>query len=66
MMAQDQEMIANLNYIYNWKDVQMLWMKRSPIFELVRRFRGIGFLVDNIHTSMEEQVAMFLCVVGHN
>jgi hypothetical protein len=55
MLQRDQERIANLNYIYNRNDVevvQMLRMRRAPFYELVKRFR--------------ERVAMFLHVVGHN
>jgi hypothetical protein len=41
-------------------------MKRAPFYELVKRFRERGLLSDSIHTYVEEQVAMFLHVVGHN
>jgi hypothetical protein len=44
----------------------MLRMRRSPFDELVKRFRERGLLSHNIHTYVEEQVAMFLHVVGHN
>ena len=69
MLARDQERIANLNYIYNCNDVeatQMLRMRRAPFYALVKTFRERGLLVDSIHTSVEEQVAMFLHVVGHS
>ena len=33
---------------------------------LSETFRSRGLLQDSIHTSVEEQVAMFLHVVGHN
>jgi len=69
MAERDRERIANLNYIYNNNDVeamQMLRMGRAPFYELVKRFRDGGLLQDSIHTSVEEQVAMFLHVVGHN
>ena len=69
MLQRDQERIANLNYIYNSNDVeaiQMLQMRRAPFYALVKMFRSRGLLVDSIHTSIEEQVAMFLHVVGHN
>jgi hypothetical protein len=61
--------IANLNYIYNRNDVeavQILRVRRAPLSELVKRFRERGLLSDSIHTCVEEQVAMFLYVVGHN
>ncbi|XP_037487278.1 uncharacterized protein LOC119365731 [Triticum dicoccoides] len=62
-------MIQNLNYIYNCNDVEALWMlrmKRAPFARLVETFRSRGLLQDNINTSVEEQVDMFLHVVGHN
>jgi hypothetical protein len=42
----------------------MLRMRRAPFYELVKRFRERGMLSDSIHTCVEEQVAMFLHVVG--
>jgi hypothetical protein len=69
MLQRDQEMIANLNYLYNKNDVeavQMLRMRRAPFYELVKRFRERVLLSDSIHTCVEGQVAMFLYVVGHN
>ena len=69
MLQRDQERIANLNNIYNCNDVeasQMLRMRRAPFYALVKTFRGRGLLTDSIHTSVEEQVVMFLHVVGHN
>ena len=69
MFARDQERIANLNYVYNNNEVesvQMLQMDRTPFYELVKRFGEGGLLRDSIHTSVEEQVAMFLHVLGHN
>jgi hypothetical protein len=69
MLERDKERIVNLNYIYNKNDVeviQMLRMRRAPFYELVKRFRERGLLQDSIHTGVEEQVAMFLHVVGHN
>ena len=59
----------NLNYIYNNNKVEavnMLRMGRAPFCKLVETFRSRGLLKDSIHTSIEEQVAMFLHVVGHN
>jgi hypothetical protein len=69
MLQRDQERIANLNWIYNKNEVeavQMLRMRRAPFYELVKRFRKRGLPSDSIHTSVEEQVAMFLHIVGHN
>ena len=69
MLIRDQERIANLNYIYNCNNTEALWMlqmKRAPFARLVRTYRSRGLLQDSIHASVEEQVAMFLHVVGHN
>jgi hypothetical protein len=44
----------------------MLRMRRAPFYELVKTFRERGLLEDSIHTYVEEHVAMFLYVVGHN
>ncbi|XP_071680033.1 uncharacterized protein [Lolium perenne] len=69
MLQRDRERIANLNNIYNCNDIetiQMLQMRRAPFYALVKTFKDRGLLTDSIHTSVEEQVAMFLHVVGHN
>ncbi|KAM3367024.1 hypothetical protein ACQJBY_015976 [Aegilops geniculata] len=69
LFPREQERIQNLNYIYNCNDVKALWMlrmKRAPFARLVETFRSRGLLQDSINTSVEEQVAMFLHVVGHN
>uniref|UniRef100_A0A453D624 DUF8040 domain-containing protein n=1 Tax=Aegilops tauschii subsp. strangulata TaxID=200361 RepID=A0A453D624_AEGTS len=69
MFIREQERIQNLNYIYNCDDVEALWMlrmKRAPFARLVETFRSRGLLQDSINTSVEEQLAMFLHVVGHN
>lgn len=41
-------------------------MRRAPLFELCNLLRGRDLLHDSIHSSVEEQIAMFLHVVGHN
>ena len=69
MLMREQERIANMNYNYNCNNIEALWMlrmKRAPFARLVETFRSRGLLQDNINTSVEEQVAMFLHVVGHN
>ena len=69
MFIREQERIQNLNYIYNCNDAETLWMlrmERAPFARLVETYRRRGLLQDNINTSVEEQVAMFLHVVGHN
>jgi hypothetical protein len=53
MVPRHQERMANLNYIYNPKDVDaslMLRMRRTPFYILVRTFRERGLLQDRIHT----------------
>ena len=65
----EQKSIANLNYIYNCNDIEALWMlrmKRAPFARLVQTFRSKGLLEDSIHTSVDEKLAMFLHIVGHN
>nr|XP_020183731.1 protein ALP1-like [Aegilops tauschii subsp. strangulata] len=69
MLVRDQERIANLNYIWNCNDTEALWMlqmKRVPFARLVQTFRSRGLLEDSIQSIVEEQVVMFLHVVGHN
>jgi hypothetical protein len=59
----------NPNYIYNNNNVEvvnMLPMKRVPFNHLANTFRVRVLLQDSIHTCIEEQVAMFIHVVGHN
>lgn len=69
MSARDQERAANLSFIYNSQDVhcvELLRMRRAPFFQLCDLFRNRSLLRDSINISIEEQVAMFLMVVGHN
>jgi hypothetical protein len=69
MSERDQERIANLRFIYHSDDtngVDLLRMKRAPFFQLCDLFRTRGLLRDSIQSNVEEQVAMFLHVVGHN
>ena len=68
MFPRDREQMANLNYMYSNNEVEavdMLGMGRAPFAKLVATFRTRGLLKDSIHTGVEEQVAMFLHVVGH-
>ena len=65
----DRKKMTNLNYINNKKNIKamnMLRMLRLSFCMLVETFSNRGLLEDNIHTSMEEQVVIFLHVVGHN
>jgi hypothetical protein len=69
MSAMDVERQANLNKIYNCNDIEcvnMLRMRRAPFFNLCNLLRDRNLLRDTINSSVEEQVAMFLYVVGHN
>jgi hypothetical protein len=69
MSNRDEERQANLTLIYNSNDVEcvnMIRMRRAPFFQLCNLLRSRNLLRDSIHTSIEEQVAMFLHVVGHN
>jgi hypothetical protein len=67
MFVRDEERMNNLNISYNNGDVEsvnMLRMKKVAFNQLVNTLRGRQLLRDNIHTCIEEQVAMFLHVVG--
>jgi hypothetical protein len=62
-------MINNLRYIYESGDVNcvnLLRMRRAPFFQLCDLFRSRELVTNSIHASVEEQVAMFLHVVGYN
>ena len=41
-------------------------MRRAPFYQLCDLFRSRELLKDTIHCNIEEQVAIFLHVVGHN
>jgi predicted chitinase len=41
-------------------------MRMAPFFHLCNLLRSRTLLRDSIHSTIEEQVAMFLHVVGHN
>src|SRR6266540_68752 len=69
MSKRDEERQENLNKIYNCNDlecVNMLRMRRAPFFHLCNLLRSRNLLTDSINSTVEEQVAMFLHVVGHN
>ncbi|WVZ96981.1 hypothetical protein U9M48_042553 [Paspalum notatum var. saurae] len=68
-MPKLRQRIANLRFIYESDDthcVNLLRMKRAPFFQLCDLFRTRTLLRDSIHSTIEEQVAMFLHIVGHN
>lgn len=65
----DQQRMNNLRYIYKSDDVNcvnLLRMRRAPFFQLCDLFCSRALVTDSIHVSVEEQVALFLHVVGHN
>ena len=69
MSIRDEERQRNLNLIYNYNDIEcvnMLRMRRAPFFSLCNLLREKKLLADNINSCVEEQVAMFLHIVGHN
>ena len=69
MVERDIQRMNNLRFIYESDDahcVNLLRMRRAPFFQLCDLFRARCLLRDSIHSSIEEQVAMFLHVVGHN
>jgi hypothetical protein len=69
MSIRDQERATNLRFIHHSDDtscVELLRMKKAPFFLHCDMFRSRGLLRDSINCQIEEQLAMFLLVVGHN
>lgn len=65
----EQHRHRTLEMIYHSTDsecISMIRMKRAAFFGLVSTFRDRGLVSDREGVSVEEQVAMFLHVVGHN
>jgi hypothetical protein len=65
----EQHRVRTLNHIYNFSGAEcivMLRMKRAPFFALCQTFRHRSLVTGREGVSVEEQVAMFLHVVGHN
>jgi hypothetical protein len=65
----DQHRQRTLHMIYNYNDaecISMLRMRRAPFFTLCNLLRTRGLVPETNGCSIEEQVAMFLHVVGHN
>jgi predicted chitinase len=55
--------------MYNYNDTEciaMLRMRRVPFFSLCNLLRSRGLVPETVGCLVEEQVAMFLHVVGHN
>jgi len=68
-LEEDEHREKNISLIYNSTDAEciaILRMSRAPFFALYDLFRQRGLVLDTINSSVEEQVAMFLHVVGHN
>ena len=64
-----QHRLSTLQMIFNSTDAEcwaMLRMTRALFFALCNLFRGRGLIRETSGCSVEEQVAMFLHVVGHN
>ncbi len=69
LMERDLIRQTNLRFIYDTNDtncVNQLRMRRAPFFRLCHLLCQRELLQDSIHSSVEEHVAMFLLVVGHN
>jgi hypothetical protein len=69
LRVMDEERQKNLDRIYNCNDIEcvdMLRMRRAPFFRLCNLLRIRNLLSDTLHSSVEEQVAMFLHIIGHN
>ena len=65
----DLQRQQNLNLIYNSTNTECIVMLRkgkAPFFALCNLFRQRDLLRDTINSCVEEQVSMFLHVVGHN
>jgi hypothetical protein len=65
----DQHKQQTLNLIYNFNDgecLSMLRMTRSHFFALCNWFRARSLVSDREGVTVEEKVAIFLHVVGHN
>ena len=65
----EQHRQETLQAIYNSTDaecVSMLRMRRAPLFSLCNLFRTRALVPKTTGCRVEEQVAMFLHVVGHN
>jgi hypothetical protein len=69
MFHRGKERITDLNYIYNNSGVEamkMLRVKNATFNQLMQTLTSRQLLRVNIHTCIEDQLAMFLHVLGHN
>ena len=65
----EQHRQQTLQAIYNSTDaecISMLRMRRAPFFSLCNQFRTRGLVPEIAGCTVDEQVVMFLYVVGHN
>jgi hypothetical protein len=63
----NEHMEKNLSLIYNSTGADCIVMLRmSRAFTLCNLFRQRDLVLDTINSTVEELVAMFLLVVGHN
>ncbi|KAJ0988023.1 hypothetical protein J5N97_006379 [Dioscorea zingiberensis] len=63
------EEIFQINRLLHGDDttsINMVRMKKLTFFNLASILRSRGLLKDSTHASVEEQLFMFLCIVGHN
>ncbi|XP_040379426.1 protein ALP1-like isoform X1 [Oryza brachyantha] len=68
MLLRDVERNARLNCLFNGTEancVSELRMRKAIFHRLCGHLRSCGLLVDTLHVTVEEQVAMFMHVVGH-
>jgi accessory colonization factor AcfC len=69
LRVMDEERQKNLDRIYNCNDIEcvdVLRMRRTPFFRLCNLLRIRNLLADTLHSSVEEQVAIFLHIIWHN
>ncbi|XP_044434278.1 protein ALP1-like [Triticum aestivum] len=69
MFERDVERMSRLNRMYYGTEancISELRMRKFVFHKLCANLRHRGLLVDTFHVTLEEQVAMFIHVVGHN
>lgn len=69
LSTMDEECQKNLDRIYNCNDIEcvaMLRMRKALFFALCNLLRERNLLTDSLHSCVEEKLAMFLHIVGHN
>lgn len=69
MLNRDIARELRLNRLYNGTEahcISELRMRKLVFHKLCAHLRSRGLLVDTLHVTVEEQVAMFIHAVGHN